>query len=364
MISINNFKNKNNFQNLNNDYFDPCLTLGHFNSYFDYNNVKLSNSEIINDLRKGAECHKMVRNQLQNYVKPGMKIYDICTFIENSIVDNFNQNNFKAGIGFPVGYSINNVIAHDTAKNNDERVLNFNDVVKIDYGTHVNGRIIDSAFTVAFNPKYKPLLEATKEATWNAIKMTGPDSYVNDISTCINETIESYEIELDNKIYPIKSVGNLGGHNIKPYVIHGGTLILCKPSDNDLIKNMRLKSGECYAFETFASTGTGDFLSDNDNNNLFSLKPTYEKKQFKLDLTNKVFNHIKNNYGTLPFCSRWLEDKFGPKYKIATNELINNNIINSYPPLYDIKNSYSSQLEHTVYIHDYGKEIISHSDDY
>ena len=34
-----------------------------------------------------------------------------------------------------------------------------------DFGTHVNGHIIDSAFTVAFNPRYDPLLEAVKEAT-------------------------------------------------------------------------------------------------------------------------------------------------------------------------------------------------------
>jgi hypothetical protein len=29
----------------------------------------------------------------------------------------------------------------------------------------IGGRIIDSAFTVAFNPRYDPLLEAVKEAT-------------------------------------------------------------------------------------------------------------------------------------------------------------------------------------------------------
>lgn len=368
MISINNFKDKNDFQDLNNKHYihyKPCLTLGHFNNKFD-KSTKLSTSEIINDLRKGAECHKLVRNQLQNYIKPGMKIYDICNFIEKSIVRNFNQNDLQAGIGFPVSYAINNVLAHDTAINNDTRILNFNDVVKIDYGTHVNGRIIDSAFTLAFNPKYRPLLEATKQATYGAIKMAGPDTYVNDISEHINEIIESYEIELDGKVYPIKSVGNLGGHNINPYQIHGGTIILCKPSRSESIKSMRLKENVCYAFETFASTGTGKFLSDDANNNLFSLKTNInsEKNKFNFDITNKVLNYIKNTRSTLPFCSRWLEDKFGSNYKIATDELYKNNIINIYPPLYDIKNSYSSQLEHTVYIHSYGKEVVSYCDDY
>jgi Metallopeptidase family M24 len=34
-----------------------------------------------------------------------------------------------------------------------------------DFGTQINGRIIDSAFTVAFNPKYDPLLKAVQDAT-------------------------------------------------------------------------------------------------------------------------------------------------------------------------------------------------------
>jgi hypothetical protein len=29
----------------------------------------------------------------------------------------------------------------------------------------IGGRIIDSAFTIAFNPRYDPLLEAVKDAT-------------------------------------------------------------------------------------------------------------------------------------------------------------------------------------------------------
>ena len=34
--------------------------------------------------------------------------------------------------------------------------------------------------------------------------------------------MESYEIELNGKTYPIKSVKNLNGHSIEPYKIHAG----------------------------------------------------------------------------------------------------------------------------------------------
>lgn len=53
---------------------------------------------------------------------------------------------------------MNNVAAHYSPNGGDNTVLKYDDVCKIDFGTHIKGRIIDCAFTVAFNPKYDRLL--------------------------------------------------------------------------------------------------------------------------------------------------------------------------------------------------------------
>ena len=50
---------------------------------------------------------------------------------------------FKAGIAFPTGCSINHVAAHYTPNSGDKTVLQYGDVCKFDFGTHVNGRIVD-----------------------------------------------------------------------------------------------------------------------------------------------------------------------------------------------------------------------------
>lgn len=44
-------------------------------------------------------------------------------------------------------------------------------MLKVDFGVHVNGRIVDSAFTVAFNPAFDPLLEAVRAATNTGLKV-------------------------------------------------------------------------------------------------------------------------------------------------------------------------------------------------
>jgi methionyl aminopeptidase len=100
--------------------------------------------------------------------------------------------------------------------------LQYDDVMKVDFGSQVNGRIIDCAFTVAFNPKFDTLLEAVKAATNTGIRTAGIDVRLCDVGEAIQETMESYELEIDGKTYPIMPIRNLNGHSIGPYEIHAG----------------------------------------------------------------------------------------------------------------------------------------------
>lgn len=47
--------------------------------------------------------------------------------------------------------------------------------------------------------------------------LIGIDVPLCEIGAQIQEVMESYEIELDGKTYPIKSIRNLNGHSISPY---------------------------------------------------------------------------------------------------------------------------------------------------
>lgn len=51
----------------------------------------------------------------------------------------------------------------------------------MDFGTHISGRIIDCAFTVAFNPVYENLLMAPKEATEAGLRAAGIDARLGEI---------------------------------------------------------------------------------------------------------------------------------------------------------------------------------------
>ena len=69
------------------------------------------------------------------------------------------QINIKKGIGFPVGLSINECAAHWTPNPLDTRLtLGKDDLIKIDYGIHYNGCIVDGAYSFSLNPKFQELI--------------------------------------------------------------------------------------------------------------------------------------------------------------------------------------------------------------
>jgi methionyl aminopeptidase len=55
------------------------------------------------------------------------------------------------------------------------------------YIIYIIGRIIDCAWTVAFDPKFDPLLESVKDATNTGIRCAGIDVQMSEIGEAIQE---------------------------------------------------------------------------------------------------------------------------------------------------------------------------------
>ena len=123
--------------------------------------------DLIEKVRHASEVHRQVRHYAQSFIKPGIKLIDMCERLEECnrrlVKENglqvryafvFSQNIvkansigiltklcLKAGIGFPTGCSLNNVAAHYTPNPGDMTVLQEGDVMKIDFGVQIEGEI-------------------------------------------------------------------------------------------------------------------------------------------------------------------------------------------------------------------------------
>lgn len=321
--------------------------------------IERMQSDMYNEVRKASEVHRQVRAYAKKIMKPGLSMIELCEAIENGTRNLIEENGLKAGIGFPTGCSLNQCAAHYTPNAGDKTVLQFDDVCKIDFGTHINGRIIDSAFTVCFNDKYANLLNAVKAATNTGIKEAGIDARLGDIGAAIQEVMESYEVEINGKTYPVKAIRNLNGHTIGPYQIHAGkTVPIVRGGDGTM-----MEEGEFYAIETFGSTGKGYVHEDMECSHYMKNfnAPRIALKSAK---ARQLLNTINKNFDTLPFCRRYLDRLGETRYLMALNNLVDVGIVDAYPPLCDIKGSYTAQYEHTLILRPTCKEVLSRGDDY
>eukprot|EP00898_Chlorokybus_atmophyticus_P001622 jgi/Chlat1/2460/Chrsp171S00135 len=314
-------------------------------------------ASVYSDVRRAAEVHRQTRKYMKSIVKPGMLMTDICETLENTVRTLIEAKGLEAGIAFPTGCSLNWVAAHWTPNSGDKTVLDYNDVMKLDFGTHVNGRIIDCAFTVAFNPMYDPLLAAVKDATNTGVREAGIDVRLCDIGAAIQEVMESYEVEINGKTYQVKSIRNLNGHSIGQYQIHHGKSVpIVKGGEQT-----KMEEGEFYAIETFGSTGKGYVRED--------LECSHYMKTFdighvplRLPRSKQLLATIDKHFGTLAFCRRYLDRIGETKYLMALKNLCDMGV--PYPPLCDQKGCYVSQYEHTLYLRPTRKEVLSRGEDF
>ena len=139
--------------------------------------MKNMDDAFLNNYRKAAEVHRQVRQHVQRIAKPGVSMTHLAQETEDGVRSLLGQQGLetgdalKAGMGFPTGLCLNNIAAHWTPNpGGKEIILQYNDVLKVDFGVHINGWIVDSAFTVAANPVYDNLLAAVKAATNTGLK--------------------------------------------------------------------------------------------------------------------------------------------------------------------------------------------------
>lgn len=278
------------------------------------------NSDFLADYRQAAEIHRQVRQYAQKTVRPGQTLTEIAESIEDGVRaltghDGLAEGDaLVAGMGFPCGLSLNHCAAHYTPNAGNKMVLQQEDVMKVDFGVHVNGRIVDSAFTMAFEPRYDKLLQAVREATEAGVREAGVDVRVGDLGSAIQEVMESYEVELDGTTYPIKSIRNLTGHNILPYSIHGTKAVpIVKSKDQT-----KMEEGDVFAIETFGSTGNG-YVRDDMEVSHYAKSSEVQHVDLRLSSAKSLLGVINRNFGTLPFCRRYLDRIGQSKYLLGVS---------------------------------------------
>ncbi len=282
----------------------------------------------MDEIIKAGKICKEIKKKLPSFIKPDLSILGAAEWIEAEIK--------KAGglPSFPVNISINEIAAHFSPMPKYEGVFKQGDMVKVDFGAHIDGFPSDNAVSFDLGEN-EELFLASKDALAAATEVIlsrGADSTLSEIGSAIEKAITTRGFN---------PITNLTGHSIAQWNLHDGLSILNYDSGSDR------KIGEgIIAIEPFATNGEGR-VKNGQSSEIYRL---VSRRPQRLPNLRKLVNEIVK-FKTLPFCSRWVSK---PEY---LRMLVKSETLHNYPLLVEVSGGMVSQAEDTFYIKD-GKVTI------
>jgi methionyl aminopeptidase len=286
-----------------------------------------------------GQITKKVVEKAKKEVKPGQKLLEIASNIEKSI----EQLGAEAKPAFPVNLSLNENAAHFTPSSKEEAVLLEKDVLKVDLGVHIEGFICDTAFTLNFDNSHAKIIEAAEQALENALGIVEEGIEIGKIGAEIEKAIQGKGFR------PIK---NLSGHGLGQFEQHGPPSI----PNTDTGNPKKLEEG-AYAIEPFATDGEG-YVREGQQSEIYAVE---KPKPVRNAYARQVLEHVLEDYETLPFALRWLEEKLKmPEFqlKVGIRELVRNSCIKAFPVLHEAPGKFVAQAEKSFILFEGKKTIL------
>ncbi|MCW4019564.1 MAG: type II methionyl aminopeptidase [Candidatus Bathyarchaeota archaeon] len=301
--------------------------------------MPLYDQEALEKFRLSGKILRESREEMRGYVRENMSVLEVCEHAEELIRK-------KGGKpAFPCNVSINEVAAHYTSPPGDKSTIPPRSVVKIDMGVHIDGYVTDTACTVSFDPQYDIMVSVAETALQTAIDTIHGDISPSKIGGAVETAIKNRGFQ------PIQ---NLTGHSVGRYQVHAGTSI---PNVHQTTFG-KLKTGEIYALEPFVTVReAGGAVEDLPQKTIFRLVKTKSTKNAD---AKQLLKYIEENFYTLPFTERWLQDVLPPsQYKNAFKELLATKAIMGYPVFVEVTRKMVTQAEHTVLVKEDGCTVLT-----
>ncbi len=287
---------------------------------------------------KAGKIASEVRKFVKQKVRVGVSLLEIARQVEEETI---KRNGMPA---FPCNVCMNSVAAHYTPSFRDSSVVKEGDLVKVDFGVHVDGYLVDTAVSFSFNPSYDLMVEAAEYVLSEAIRSFRKGTRAGEIGRVIASAAQ-------RRGY--RTITNLSGHMVEPFKIHAGYSI----PNIWVPRTQEIRVGDVYAVEPFLTTlDAAGFVEEGRIQNIFSITARRKTGEENLDrLIEKAWARSRS----LPFATRFISADDYRETEAALERMVDLKILRSYPILVEATGRPVAQAEHTLVLIDDGVVVLT-----
>jgi curved DNA binding protein len=312
----------------------------------------IESPDVVDKYKIASEIANRVMLAVLEFIKPGMKIVDVCAFGDKMILELTSAASKKVknkGIGFPTCVSVNNCAGHMSPLPEDSdtvALLKAGDLVKVDLGAHIDGYVSTCAHTwilplegqeEPFSGRIADVVCAAYYASECALHLLQPGRSNTEVTKMIKAVADVFHV------HPVEAVLS---HQMKQNCIDANNVILNREELDQHVDEFKFETNQVYAIDILMSTGEGKTREITNRTTVFK-RALDRNYQLKLQASRQIFSEINSKCPTLPFSLTCLDEK---KRRMGISEIVKHELVDSYPVLWEKEGEHIAQFKFTVLI--------------
>lgn len=240
---------------------------------------------------------------------PGADVHTLCVLgnkrINEECAKVFLQKKIIKGVAFPVSISPNDVCGHFAPLKSESVLLAEGDIVKINFGVHIDGFPVELAHTVVVGSttddnKLKALSSAYL-ALETAVKSLKPGVHNGRITEIYNEVASSFESQ---------TLEGVLGHSLKRFLIDSNDTVILKETSDAKVNDYEFKINDVFALDVFvtANPEEGRTKESEARTTIFKQIPD-SAHDVKTKSAKKMLNEVNNKFFGFGFSLNDFEDE-------------------------------------------------------
>jgi len=323
----------------------------------------IADDVVVTKYKMAGDMANGILKKLVVECKTGASARSICELGDKLIIEETNkvykkEKELKKGIGFPTCISVNNIICHfSPLLSENDMVLNDGDVIKIDFGVHIDGFIACVAHTVVVGASKDNKITGRKadvilaayyaaEIAQRLVKAGGNNNQVTEIVQKVASEFNCTPVE------------GMLSHQLQQNVIDGEKTIIQNPNEAQRKDHAKceFEQHEVYGVDILISSGDGKAKEHETRTTVY--KRTDLQYALKMKASRAFYSEVCNKFTMMPFTLRAFEDE--KKARLGVGECTNHELLTPYPVLYEKDGEYVAQFKFTVLLMPNGPLRITH----
>jgi len=323
----------------------------------------IADDVVVTKYKMAGDMANAILKKIVAEIKDGASARSICILGDTLITEETSkvykkEKELKKGIGFPTCISINNIICHfSPLLSESDMTLKDGDVVKIDFGVHIDGFIAGVAHTVVVGASKENKITGRKAdvllAAYYAAEIAQRLVKPGNTNTQVTEIVQKVAKEFN-----CTPVEGMLSHQLQQNIIDGEKTIIQNPTEaqGKDHKKCEFELHEVYGVDILISSGDGKAKEHETRTTVY--KRTDLQYALKMKASRAFYSEVCNKFTMMPFTLRAFEDE--KKARLGVGECTNHELLTPYPVLYEKDGEYVAQFKFTVLLMPNGPLRITH----